>query len=145
MEDNNTELDEALIDAVHDLLMNGLARWQIKKKIDEYAVATDQEPPTGSELDAAIAVCVDNWIDDAGQSEREVHAFHLALRKSLIERAISINDYPTAARIAQDLAKLQDQYRQTTNAARSKPARQRRIAKLRGAPVGHLSAVPSND
>jgi hypothetical protein len=84
--------------------------------------------PTSREIDAAYAALVDDWIADADQAAADIHAYHIALRKHLLHRAQTINDYPTAARIAQDLAKLQDQYASTRAVV---PARQERIARLK--------------
>lgn len=125
----STASDPSLIAIVHQLLMHGAARWQIEQAVCEQF--RDAPQPTKEQIDAAYAACVENWVNDADQDPDHIHAYHLALRKSLLSKAITINDYPTAARIAQDLAKLQDQYQSARAAAHHKPVRESRIDRLR--------------
>jgi len=122
--------DPSLVELLHQFLMAGAARWQIEQAVAEKY--RDAPAPTKEQIDEAYATVVENWIADADQDPDQIHAYHLALRKSLLAKAILINDYPTAARISQDLAKLQDQYQSARVAAAKRPARQSRIDRLRG-------------
>lgn len=116
---------------VHDLIMIGAARWQVDAELKRRARDANQPVPSKDAIDAAYAEAVERWLADADQAPDEIHAYHIALRKSLIARSVQINDYPTAARIAADLGKLQDQYAAKRAAADKRPQRDNRIAKLR--------------
>lgn len=124
----------ALVDLVHSLLMSGAARWQVDDFIAHQARKNDELTPSKAAIDAAYAECIDRWLEDAATPTDEVYAYHIALRKNLINKASTLNDFPTAARIAQDLAKLQDQYADRRAARAAKPAREDRIARLRAKP-----------
>lgn len=125
--------DHDLISLMHQMLMNGAARWQIEQAIaEQHSAGKMSQMPSKEEIDEAYAAVVENWIADADQDPAQAHAYHLALRKSLLTKSIVIKDYPTAARIAQDLAKLQDQYQTAKASTANRPARQSRIERLRG-------------
>jgi hypothetical protein len=123
--------DDWLAAIVHDCIMHGAQRWQIDAAVSAKAEQSHRPAPTPEAIDAAYALCVERWIDDAGATQDEVHAYHIALRKHLLHQAVQINDYPTAARIAQDLAKLQDQYVSQRQAPARQAANADRVARLR--------------
>ena len=137
----NTASRPDLVAVIHRLAMDGAARWQITDAIEANAKAKGERPPTTDEINAAYAECVERWIADAAAPPDEVQAYHLAVRKHLMACAIKINDYPTAARIAADLGKLQDQYDTRRRAALTTPGRDARIARLKGRAVT-LRSVP---
>lgn len=118
---------ELLIESVHALLMAGSARWQIDGELRKRAEDEGVAAPTAADVDAAYAACVERWITDAERPPEEDYAYHIAVRKDLIAKSRGRLDYPTAARIAADLAKLQDQYR---NARANAPKASKRASNL---------------
>ena len=116
---------------VHTCAMRGAQRWQIAEAAAAQAAEENRPPPTAAELDAAYAACVERWIEDAGADPMEAHAYHIALRKHLLSQTQQADDYPTAARIAQDLAKLQDQYADRRKAGAVRDQNADRAARLR--------------
>jgi hypothetical protein len=132
MNTDSRQIDSDWLAAVvHDCIMHGAQRWQIDAAIAKAAADQQRPAPTREAVDAAYALCVERWIDDAGANQDEIHAYHIALRKHLLYKAEQINDYPTAARIAQDLAKLQDQYVSQRQAPARQAANAERVARLR--------------
>lgn len=116
---------------LHTLLMSGATRAQVDDYLAKQASAEGTPAPSIADIDAAYAAVVQQWMDGADEPAEISYAYHIALRKHLIAKTTTLNDYPTAARIAADLAKLQDQYRSTRQAQERAPARQSAIERLR--------------
>jgi len=120
-----------LTQLLHSLLMSGATRAQVEDHLAKQAKDAGTPAPSAAELASAYAAVVQQWMDGADEPAELSYAYHIALRKHLIAKTTMLNDYPTAARIAADLAKLQDQYRSARQAQERAPARAAAIERLR--------------
>lgn len=97
---------------LEDYLCRGLTLDQIKLQAAESAADSGETPPTEEEYAAALALCVDRWKADANTDD-PIKAWHVRIRKYLIQKSVNLNDFKTAGTIVKDLANLQGLYGKT--------------------------------
>jgi hypothetical protein len=93
-------------------LLKGATRAFIEAELFKHAEATQTPAPLPAEIDAAYALILNDWIDDANPDEEKAFAYHVRIRKHLYQKSFHLNDFKSCLAIADNLAKLEDRHRE---------------------------------
>jgi hypothetical protein len=93
-------------------ILRGATRAVIEAELLKQSTETKTPAPTAEEINAAYAIIVNGWIEDANQTEENAYAYHVRIRKHLYQKSFHLNDFKSCLAIADNLAKLEDKHRE---------------------------------
>jgi hypothetical protein len=112
-----------LIEIVEQALLQGAHRDQLDRAVAQYAEKNALPPFDAAAINAAYADCLNRWIIAADESEAQITAYHVRIRKHLYQKSHVLNDFKTCLAIQKDLADIQGKYRKDRPQKTQRPPR----------------------
>ena len=103
----NSQTIEYVIEAA---LLMGATRDLVDQRITDFCTQNENIRPSEDEINKIYSDVLAKWVTDAEQSDKNVNAYHIRVRKHLYQRAYQLNDFKACLAIMTDLGKIQKQY-----------------------------------